>query len=267
MLSTLPAELGLDVGKAAKLVADLAKERKRTTLVQVGGRLVGALPWSCFWCLCCCCRLVGCWCGCVAAAAAQQSCARTPALRNAAADPRTFVLSSCPHSLPPQAISFLRQKNMGDATKSLNNLVSCEAAVPSDSPVAWGEAEELADLFSAYCSKVGGCWVLAGGWVGAGGCWQPAAWVAVGLGWAADASACAPMPHMPPGSRAYPTDALPPCSPTTHRRLQESAPEKQAVVQKILGLSEAEAASLRSIVQSGGFKMGQQAEEEEAAFF
>jgi hypothetical protein len=50
-------------------------------------------------------------------------------------------------------------------------------------------------------------------------------------------------------------------------RLQEGAEEKQAVVQKILGLSESEAANLRSIVQSGGFKMGQQAEEEEAAFF
>jgi hypothetical protein len=37
MLSTLPSELGLDAGKAAKLVADLAKERKRTTLVQVSG--------------------------------------------------------------------------------------------------------------------------------------------------------------------------------------------------------------------------------------
>ena len=51
MLSTLPSELGLDAGKAAKLVADLAKERKRTTLVQVS---TGCARFKC------CCRGIGC---------------------------------------------------------------------------------------------------------------------------------------------------------------------------------------------------------------
>jgi hypothetical protein len=41
MLQQLPAELGLDAGKAAKTVVELAKERKRTTLVQVGTEWCG----------------------------------------------------------------------------------------------------------------------------------------------------------------------------------------------------------------------------------
>ena len=89
--------------------------------------------------------------------------------------------------MPPlQAISFLRQKKVGEATKNLNNLVSCEAAVPSDAPVTWGEKEELQDLFSAYCSKVGSV-LGAGGWMQ---CMLPAccllpgwapAWICPGL--------------------------------------------------------------------------------------
>lgn len=43
---------------------------------------------------------------------------------------------------------------------------------------------------------------------------------------------------------------------------QESAPEKQAVVQRILGLGDSDADNLRSIVDSGGFKLvGDEAEE------
>ena len=56
----------------------------------------------------------------------------------------------------PQAISFLRQKKLGEAAKALNNLLSCEAALPSAAPAQWGEREELQDLFSAYLSQVGG---------------------------------------------------------------------------------------------------------------
>jgi hypothetical protein len=48
--------------------------------------------------------------------------------------------------------------------------------------------------------------------------------------------------------------------------LQESAPEKQAVVQKLLGLSEEEAENLRAVVAAGGFKIAAE-EAEEAAFF
>ncbi|EFN52285.1 hypothetical protein CHLNCDRAFT_139027 [Chlorella variabilis] len=131
MLRQLPEELGIDAEKAARTVAELGGERKRTTLVQ--------------------------------------------------------------------AISFLRQKKVGEAAKALNNLVSCEAAVPSDTPADWQEREELADLFSAYVSK-------------------------------------------------------------------EPSPEKQAVVQKILGLGDGEADALRSIVEAGGFKVAAE-EAEEAAFF
>jgi hypothetical protein len=47
MLQQLPADLGIDAGKAAATVEELAKARKQTTLVQVGagvvlGGLVGA---------------------------------------------------------------------------------------------------------------------------------------------------------------------------------------------------------------------------------
>lgn len=38
--------------------------------------------------------------------------------------------------------------------RSLNNLLSCEAAVPSDAPAKWDEREEVQDLFSVYASKV-----------------------------------------------------------------------------------------------------------------
>jgi hypothetical protein len=64
-----------------------------------------------------------------------------------------------PHPLP-QAISYLRQKQVSEAAKALNNLVSCEAAVPSEGPVSWRSSEELSDLYSCYVSKVGaGCWL------------------------------------------------------------------------------------------------------------
>ncbi|KAL4434488.1 hypothetical protein ABPG75_000929 [Micractinium tetrahymenae] len=131
MLEELPASLGLEVGKAAKVVQELAKSKKGNTLVQ--------------------------------------------------------------------AISCLRQKKVGDAAKELNNLVSCEAAVPSDKPADWKSKEELADLYSAYVSK-------------------------------------------------------------------EADAGKQAVVQRILGLGDAEAEGLRRIVAEGGFKVAAE-EAEEAAFF
>ncbi|PSC73353.1 chloroplastic isoform X2 [Micractinium conductrix] len=99
-----------------------------------------------------------------------------------------------------QAISALRQKKVGETAKELNNLVSCEAAVPSDKPAQWKDAEELADLFSAYCSK-------------------------------------------------------------------EKAPEKQAVVQRILGLSDSQAEGLRQMVEEGGWKVATEEQEEAASFF
>ena len=82
VVEQLPAALELDVAKARRTVQDLAKDRKRTTLVQ--------------------------------------------------------------------AISHLRQKKLGDTVKSLNNLLSCERAVPSSTPAQWSEHDELLDLYSAY---------------------------------------------------------------------------------------------------------------------
>lgn len=52
-----------------------------------------------------------------------------------------------------QAISFLRQRKVGDTVKSLNNLRSCAAALPDSGAEAWSERDEVADLYSLYCSK------------------------------------------------------------------------------------------------------------------
>lgn len=102
--------------------------------------------------------------------------------------------------LCPQAVACLRQKKVGDTAKQLNNLVSCEAAVPTGSAaLEWKEKDELADLFSAYCSK-------------------------------------------------------------------EKGAEKQAAVAALLGISEADAAGLRDIVEQGGWKIAQE-EQQETAFF
>ncbi|KAL4522238.1 hypothetical protein Ndes2437B_g07974 [Nannochloris sp. 'desiccata'] len=99
-----------------------------------------------------------------------------------------------------QAVSFLRQKKVADTVKSLNNLRACSAALPESTTEAWGEKDEVADLYSLYCSK-------------------------------------------------------------------ESDEARRAGVQSALGLSDEEASNLKSIVDSGGFKMGQEAEEEAASFF
>ncbi|KAL6774241.1 hypothetical protein ACKKBG_A24285 [Auxenochlorella protothecoides x Auxenochlorella symbiontica] len=85
IVEELPAALGIEVGKARKLVQELARDRRRTTLVQ--------------------------------------------------------------------AVSFLRQKKYDDTVKALNNLLAVEKAAPSDAPLSWSPAEELADLYSLYVSK------------------------------------------------------------------------------------------------------------------
>lgn len=132
MLRVLPADLGLDPSKAARVVQELAGERRRTTLVQ--------------------------------------------------------------------AVAFLRQRKMGDAAKALNNLRACAAALPGGTIEAWKEAEEVADLFSVYCAK-------------------------------------------------------------------EADPARRGGVQAVLGLGDEEAANLRAVVDAGEFKLVQEAEEEEGAFF
>jgi len=99
-----------------------------------------------------------------------------------------------------QAVSFLRQKKVADTVKSLNNLRACSAALPESTAEAWGEKDEVADLYSMYCSK-------------------------------------------------------------------EGDEARRAGVQSALGLSDEEASTLKSIVESGGFTMGQEAEEETASFF
>jgi len=97
-------------------------------------------------------------------------------------------------------VAFLRQKKMGDAVKALNNLRACGAALGEGGAERWEERDEVADLYSVYCSK-------------------------------------------------------------------ESDGEKRAGVAAVLGLEEGEAANLAGIVDGGEFKLGQEAEEEEAAIF
>jgi hypothetical protein len=54
----------------------------------------------------------------------------------------------------PQAISYLRQKQLGEVATSLNNLLACEKAQPSERPVTWDPKAELQDLYSSYLTRV-----------------------------------------------------------------------------------------------------------------
>jgi hypothetical protein len=132
LLETLPTDLAIDVTKAKKTVTDMAKERRRTTLVQ--------------------------------------------------------------------AVSYLRQKNISETVKSLNNLSAMGMAAPDLPAEKWDQHEEVADLFSVYASK-------------------------------------------------------------------EKEGEKRAAIAKVLGITEGEAATLGEIVDDGRFKLTQEAESEQEAFF
>lgn len=48
-----------------------------------------------------------------------------------------------------QAVSLLRQRNSSGVVSSLNDLLACDKAVPSE-PLSWEVTEELADLFAIY---------------------------------------------------------------------------------------------------------------------
>ncbi|CAL8468289.1 g7829 [Coccomyxa elongata] len=52
-----------------------------------------------------------------------------------------------------QAVSLLRQRKLDDVVKSLNNLLACNKAMPSDKPAEWREKEELQDLYSVYVGR------------------------------------------------------------------------------------------------------------------
>lgn len=52
-----------------------------------------------------------------------------------------------------QAIAYMRQRKLADTAKAMNNLLACEAAVPSGTAAVWDQADELQDLFSIYASK------------------------------------------------------------------------------------------------------------------
>ena len=52
-------------------------------------------------------------------------------------------------------MSYLRQRKLGDVVKSLNNVVSCEVAVPG-SGAKWEQKDEVADLYCAYVGHVRG---------------------------------------------------------------------------------------------------------------
>lgn len=53
-----------------------------------------------------------------------------------------------------QAISLLRQKKLDDASKSVNNLLALERAMPADGTVSWSDKAELSDLYSVYTARV-----------------------------------------------------------------------------------------------------------------
>ncbi|KAK9271912.1 hypothetical protein L1049_002277 [Liquidambar formosana] len=48
-----------------------------------------------------------------------------------------------------QAVALLRQRNRPGVVSSLNDLLACDKAVPSE-PLSWEVTEELADLFAIY---------------------------------------------------------------------------------------------------------------------
>lgn len=52
-----------------------------------------------------------------------------------------------------QAISLLRQKKLDDASKSVNNLLALERAVPTSATVTWNDKSELQDLYSIYSAR------------------------------------------------------------------------------------------------------------------
>ncbi|KAF4387446.1 hypothetical protein F8388_011594 [Cannabis sativa] len=51
-----------------------------------------------------------------------------------------------------QAVSLLRQRNRQGVVSSLNDLLACDKAVPSE-PLSWEVPEELADLYSIYLNS------------------------------------------------------------------------------------------------------------------
>ncbi|KAL9316482.1 hypothetical protein ACSQ67_017483 [Phaseolus vulgaris] len=51
-----------------------------------------------------------------------------------------------------QAVSLLRQRNREGAISSLNDLLACDKAIPSQ-PVSWEVPEELADLYTLYLNS------------------------------------------------------------------------------------------------------------------
>eukprot|EP00891_Asterochloris_glomerata_P003309 jgi/Astpho2/3309/fgenesh1_pg.00054_%23_10_t len=53
-----------------------------------------------------------------------------------------------------QAVSHLRQRKSDEVVKSLNNLLACNKALPSEQSPQWNEREELQDMFSIYISHV-----------------------------------------------------------------------------------------------------------------
>ncbi|XP_078435270.1 translocon at the inner envelope membrane of chloroplasts 110 [Wolffia australiana] len=52
-----------------------------------------------------------------------------------------------------QAVSLLRQRNRAGVVSSLNDLLACDQAVPSE-PLSWSSSEELADLYCVYLKSI-----------------------------------------------------------------------------------------------------------------
>ncbi|CAA6660590.1 unnamed protein product [Spirodela intermedia] len=52
-----------------------------------------------------------------------------------------------------QAVSLLRQRNRDGVASSLNDMLACDRAVPSE-PLSWSSPEELADLYCLYLKSI-----------------------------------------------------------------------------------------------------------------
>ena len=133
ILEDLPKKLKLADGKARTTVQNQAKDRKRTTLVQVRLRTGG---------------VVLSWWFCVLS--------KRGFVCDGSLLPLAVMVSPVPDYVSTllQAISYLRQKQLGEVATSLNNLLACEKAQPSERPVKWDPKAELQDLYSSYLTRV-----------------------------------------------------------------------------------------------------------------
>lgn len=167
-----------------------------------------------------------------------------------------------------QAISLLRQKKLDDCVKSLNNLLACDKALPADRAVSWDERSELQDLYSCFVSRVRccrACHIMARMFRPCNPVF-PAAFTLLpshldhptAKAWSEAAHVlCLAWASKGKGRRALTCCVF---------HVQEKHEEKQAAVAKTLGISDADAASLKEVVESGGWKLEEEAGDSNSFF-